>query len=146
MRAQREAAMLDPSVVKHYDLRRWVNDFADSHRRWGCRRVYVAALEAGYDIGRDAFRRLWREEQLLVTPRTLRKRGCATKPIARVSPAEHPGHVWALGFQIENKRTSRRAKQEKYFRHSRPIRERSPNSQLETIYQPNDRGLPWLLQ
>ncbi|WP_408936111.1 transposase [Corynebacterium marquesiae] len=29
---QREAAMLDHSVVKHYDLRRWVNDFADSHQ------------------------------------------------------------------------------------------------------------------
>ncbi|WP_290343029.1 IS3 family transposase [Corynebacterium auris] len=110
MRAQREAAMLDPSVVKHDDLRRWVNDFADSHRRWGYRRAYVAALDAGYDIGRDAFRRLWRKEQLLVTPRTLRKRVCATTPIARVSPADHPGHVWALDFQFDSDYQGRRFK------------------------------------
>ncbi|KAA8728576.1 transposase [Corynebacterium phocae] len=43
-------------------------NFADNHRRWGYRRALVYARAAGFTIGRDTFRRLWRQEGLKGIP------------------------------------------------------------------------------
>ncbi len=44
-----------------------------AHRR-GHQRAWVNALEQGYGVYRETFRRLWREEGLRVLPRRKRKR------------------------------------------------------------------------
>ncbi|QTG75805.1 transposase [Trueperella pecoris] len=57
--------------------------FAASHRRWGYRRAWVKAREAGFDCGRDVVRRIWRQEGLRVVPR----KGCQAAVSAPIHPS-----------------------------------------------------------
>ncbi|ALA67866.1 integrase [Corynebacterium lactis RW2-5] len=91
-----------PSATdKHASLRSWLVTFAASHRRWGYRRAWVKAREAGFDCGRDVVRRIWRQEGLRVFPRKAPKRRCLPLSTPRVEPAACPGDVWALDFQFD---------------------------------------------
>lgn len=78
-----------------------MHHFATEHRRWGHRRAWVAARAQGYQVCRETFRRLWREEGLRVLPRRSRKR--LTAASRRTVPAgRYPGDVWALDFQFDS--------------------------------------------
>lgn len=79
-----------------------MRDFSDAHRRWGYRRAWRCAVANGFVIGRDGFRRLWREENLRVWPRKKSKRTLTRQPTPRVEPAQRPGDVWALDFQFDS--------------------------------------------
>lgn len=58
-------------------------------------------MAEGYGVGRETFRRLWREEGLRVLPRKKRKRlAAATK--RDVPAGQYPGDVWALDFQFDS--------------------------------------------
>lgn len=101
-RAGRDHPDIARATDKYADLRGWMVRFADNHRRWGYRRAWHKATQAGYRIGRDAFRRLWRQEGLRVLPRKATKRVLPTVPIPRTEPAVCPGDVWALDFQFDS--------------------------------------------
>lgn len=87
---------------KYADLRAWMRSFADAHRRWGYRRAWRKATQAGYAVGRDTFRRLWRQEGLRVHPRKATKRTLPVDPVPRTEPAQRPNDVWALDFQFDS--------------------------------------------
>ena len=91
-----------PSVDKYAARRRWLVTFAGEHRRWGYRRAWVKARQAGFTCGRDVVYYLWRQEGLQVLPRNAFKRRCLPVPTPRTQPATHPGQVWALDFQFDS--------------------------------------------
>lgn len=97
----------EPQVDPDNDLRMWMREFADTHRRWGYKRALAAAREEGRDVGRDHFRRLWREEGLRVRPRKKSKRALDRTPTPRIKPAQCPRDVWALDFQFDSDYTGR---------------------------------------
>ncbi|MER0107093.1 IS3 family transposase, partial [Corynebacterium sp. KPL2895] len=91
-----------PSVDKYAALRRWLVTFAGEHRRWGYRRAWVKARQAGFTCGRDVVRRLWRQEGLRACACKAGKQRCLPVPTPRTQPATCPGHVWALDFQFDS--------------------------------------------
>ncbi|VDG75291.1 integrase catalytic region [Actinobaculum suis] len=92
----------EPSADKYAALRSWLVTFAGEYRRWGYRRAWVKARQAGFTCGRDVVRRLWRQEGLRVFPRKAAKRRCLPVPTPRTQPAACPGQVWALDFQFDS--------------------------------------------
>lgn len=76
--------------------------FADTHRRWGYKRAWHISRQEGLGIGREALRRLWREENLRVLPRKASKRRLGHPQVKRTSPATRPNEVWALDFQFDS--------------------------------------------
>lgn len=91
-----------PSVDKYAALRRWLVTFTGEHRRWGYRRAWVKARQAGFTCGRDVVRRLWRQEGLRACACKAGKQRCLPVPTPRTQPATCPGHVWALDFQFDS--------------------------------------------
>ncbi|CAM3981567.1 IS3 family transposase [Corynebacterium belfantii] len=91
-----------PSVDKYAALRRWLVTFAGEHRRWGYRRAWVKARQAGFTCGRDVVYYLWHQEGLRVLPRKAGKQWCLPVPTPRTQPATSLGHVWALDFQFDS--------------------------------------------
>lgn len=106
-RRQRAKRSGNPSADRYHLLREWMNEFADTHRRWGYRRGLVHARGAGFSVSRDVFRRLWREENLRVFPRKQRKQVISHNPEPRKGAAEKPGEIWALDFQFDSDYTGR---------------------------------------
>lgn len=84
------------------EFHRWLLSFANEHRRWRYRRVFIHARREGFSVGRDAFRRMWRQLDLRVWPRKYHKKSLQHTHQPRVEPAQHPGDVWALDFQFDS--------------------------------------------
>lgn len=84
------------------EFQRWLLSFANEHYRWGYRRVFIHARREGFSVGRDAFRRMWRQLDLRVWPRKYHKKSLQHTHQPRVEPAQHPGDVWALDFQFDS--------------------------------------------
>ncbi|WP_216452581.1 IS3 family transposase [Arcanobacterium phocae] len=99
LRAQR---LQTPKDRPHALLIEWMVSFANEHRRWGYRRALVQARAAGFTVGRDTFRRLWRQENLRVFPRKRKKKKLDRQPMPRNAPASAPGQVWAVDFQFDS--------------------------------------------
>jgi putative transposase len=82
-------------------LRAFLRDFARRRPRWGWRRAYVAAKEAGWRVNKKRIHRLWREEGLKVPyrkkKRPLRGIGVATGAFCPIAPEV----VWACDFQFD---------------------------------------------
>lgn len=76
--------------------------FANTHRRWGYKRAWHISRQEGLGLGREAFRRLWRQEDLRVLPRKASKRRLGHPQVKRTSPATRPNEVWALDFQFDS--------------------------------------------
>lgn len=91
-----------PDGDKYAPVREWMNAFANTHRRWGYKRAWRRAQAEGITIGRDAFRTLWRQENLRVYPRKTRKPRLGCPQVARSNNATAPGQVWALDFQFDS--------------------------------------------
>lgn len=86
---------------KYAAVRDWLVAWAAHHPRWGYRRAWIKAREAGCHVGRDVIRRLWRQEGLRVFPRRkTKRRNRITTP--RMNPATCPNDVWALDFQFDS--------------------------------------------
>lgn len=100
---RRRALASQPSATdKHAGLREWLVKFAEKRHRWGYRRAWKCARAEGWDVGRETVRRLWRAENLRVTPRRKGKRLKTTISPQQQVKADHPGHVWALDFQFDS--------------------------------------------
>lgn len=91
----------EATADKYASLRRWMHEFARTHRRWGHRRAWTIAVSEGYSVCRETFRRLWREEGLRVLPRKRRKRLTGSTHRS-VCAGRYPGDVWALDFQFDS--------------------------------------------
>ena len=78
-----------------------MNDFAATHRRWGYKRAWARAKREGIVVGRDTFRRLWRNEGLRVHLRKAPKPRTAPH-LHHLARASAPGQVWAIDFQFDS--------------------------------------------
>lgn len=77
-------------------LRAWLRTWAGQHPRAGHRRAWAALRAEGMVVNRKKVQRLWREEDLRVAVRKVRKRhGTTTTPITE---ADAPNVVWAVDF------------------------------------------------
>ena len=85
----------------HGPVRRWMNDCAAAHRRWGYTRAWARAKSEGIVVGRETFRRLWRAEGLRVRPRKAPKPRTAPR-LQHLVRASAPGQVWAIDFQFDS--------------------------------------------
>ncbi len=91
----------DPDV----ELRAWLRTWAGQNPRKGHRRAWAALRAEGMVINRKKVQRLWREEDLRVAVRKVRKRnGTTTTPI---TDADAPNVVWAVDFQFDSTRDGR---------------------------------------
>lgn len=81
-------------------LRKWLQDFAENHPRWGYRKAYHEALAQGWSVNHKKIQRLWKEEGLRVPIKRRRKRvGGSTSDIVKAS---YPNMVWAIDFQFDS--------------------------------------------
>jgi putative transposase len=82
-------------------LRAFLREFARRRPRWGWRRAYTAARQAGWTVNRKRIHRLWRAEGLRVPYRKKKRplRGIGA-PVAAMCPIR-PNVVWALDFQFD---------------------------------------------
>lgn len=80
------------------EFHRWLLSFANE----GYRRVFIHARREGFSVGRDAFRRMWRQLDLRVWPRKYHKKSLQHTHQPRVEPAQHPGDMCALDFQFDS--------------------------------------------
>jgi putative transposase len=82
-------------------LRAFLRDFARRRPRWGWRRAYVAAKEAGWAANKKRVHRLWRAEGLKVPYRNKKRplRGIGV-PVGAMCPIR-PNVVWAMDFQFD---------------------------------------------
>jgi len=82
-------------------LRAFLRDFSRQRPRWGWRRAYVAAKEAGWRVNKKRIHRLWREEGLKVPyrkkKRPLRGIGVAVGAFCPIAP----NVVWACDFAFD---------------------------------------------
>jgi putative transposase len=92
------------------ELRRFLRNFATARPRWGWKRAYVAAREAGWRVNRKRIQRLWRSEGLKVPYRRRKKRltgiGATVGPFCPI----RPNVVWAADFQFDQTRDGRQLK------------------------------------
>ena len=102
LRAARQALGNDPGADKYAHVRAWMNQFADTHRRWGYKRAWHRCREEGLRIGRDTFRHLWRQEGLRIGARKRSKRRVGQPQVRRTHNATMPGQVWAMDFQFDS--------------------------------------------
>jgi putative transposase len=87
------------------DLRAWLRIWAGQNPRKGHRRAWAALRAEGMQINRKKVHRLWREEDLRVAVRKVRKRnGTTTTPITE---ADAPNVVWGADFQFDSTRDGR---------------------------------------
>lgn len=100
--AYRRARQADKAPDKYGELRLWMHEFARTHRRWGHRRAWLVAISEGFEICRQTFLRLWREEGLRVMPRKQRKRVQGNSEYRDIPPGQFPDDVWALDFQFDS--------------------------------------------
>ena len=86
-------------------LRDWLRTWAGEHPRQGHRRAWAALRAEGMVVNRKKVQRLWREEDLRVATRKVRKRnGTSTTPI---TAADAANVVWAVDFQFDSTRDGR---------------------------------------
>lgn len=92
------------------ELRRFLRAFATERPRWGWRRAYVAARDAGHRVNHKRIQRLWRDEGLKVPYRKRKKRlqgiGASVGPFCPTAP----NVVWAADFQFDQTREGRTLK------------------------------------
>lgn len=87
------------------DLRAWLRAWAGANPRKGHRRAWAALRADGMEINRKKVQRLWREEDLRVAVRKVRKRsGTSTTPI---TDADAPNVVWGADLQFDSTRDGR---------------------------------------
>ena len=89
------------------ELRRFLRAFSIERPRWGWRRAYVAARDAGYRVNHKRVQRLWRDEGLKVPYKKRKKplRGIGTS-VGAFCPIR-PNVVWAADFQFDQTRDGR---------------------------------------
>lgn len=98
--AQRKLPAAQTDDDPDADLRGWLRAWAANNPRRGYRRAWAALRAEGMDINRKKVQRLWREEDLRVAVRKVRKRnGTTTSPI---TDADAPNVVWGADFQYDS--------------------------------------------
>lgn len=101
---------LAPPAPSDDELRAFLRAFSAQRPRWGWRRAYVAAREAGYVLSHKKIQRLWREEGLKV-PYKKRKRplrGIGVR-VGAMCPTAHDV-IWAMDFQFDQTADGRQLK------------------------------------
>jgi len=92
------------------ELRRFLREFSTERPRWGWRRAYVAAREAGWRVNRKRVQRLWRLEGLRVPykkpKRPLRGIGSVVGAFCPI----RPNVLWAADFQFDQTREGKTLK------------------------------------
>ena len=91
-------------------MRAFLREFARRRPRWGWRRAYTAARQAGWPVNRKRIHRLWRAEGLRVPYRKKKRplRGIGA-PVAAMCPIR-PNVVWACDFQFDQTSDGRTVK------------------------------------
>ena len=106
----RSTQRLTPPTPSDDELREFLRTFSVQRPRWGWRRAYVAAREAGYVVNHKKIHRLWREEGLTV-PYAKRKkplRGIGVR-VGAMCPIG-PDVIWAMDFQFDQTADGRHLK------------------------------------
>lgn len=78
-----------------------IHKLAETHPRYGYRRVHALLVHEGWNVNVKRVERLWRREDLAVTPRRKthgQKAVGADEYSAWALPALHPIHIWSYDF------------------------------------------------
>ena len=92
------------------ELRRFLRAFAVDRPRWGWRRAYVAAREAGWRVNHKRVQRLWRLEGLKVPNRKRKNRLCGIGVTVGAFCPIRQNVVWAADFQFDQTGEGRQLK------------------------------------
>ena len=83
-------------------------ELARQYPRYGYRLIQVFLARRGFEISADRAYRLWRQAQLQVPRRRLRRRIASGRP--RPTPPSAANHVWAYGFVYDRCASSQQLK------------------------------------
>ena len=108
----RSTQRLAPPVIEddEAELRRFLRAFAIDRPRWGWRRAYVAARDAGFRVNHKRIQRLWRDEGLKVPYRKRKKRLSGIGATVGAFCPIAPNVVWAADFQFDQTKDGRTLK------------------------------------
>ena len=88
----------------------WLCELARARPRWGRREAHDVAAREQRAVDSERTLRLWRAHRLRRPPQRRHKRRRSGDGAAAMLRAEHPSHVWALGFQSDETASRRRLK------------------------------------
>jgi putative transposase len=101
---QRRSTQRYAGVPSDFEARlvKQMHAHAETHPRWGYRRVHALLVADGWAVNLKRIERLWRAEELRVPPRRANrpngKGPGAAGNSAWERPALHPGHTWSYDF------------------------------------------------